>query len=237
MFQRFLTSMLMLITAGGLSAQQYGSIKDPRDGRVYKTVKIGKQVWMAENLNTDRFRNGDIIPEAKSDREWIDACFNEKPIWCYYNFNPKYGETYGRLYNGYALIDSRGIAPEGFKVGSTKDWEKLHKYLGVDAGSKLKSKNGFVFKSKNDNIIRIKGTNSSGFTGIPGGSVSGSKFGSEIEFSGLGDDCQWWTSSEEDGKESHLLIYSLGIANSWLHLSSGHKVNGLYIRCIKSDFK
>jgi uncharacterized protein (TIGR02145 family) len=227
--------LIILINLKQINAQQFGTLKDARDGKVYKTVKIGQQEWMAENLNTDRFRNGDIIPEAKSDREWIDACFNEKPIWCYYNFNPKYGETYGRLYNGYAVIDPRGIAPEGFKVGSTKDWEKLHKYLGVDAGSKLKSKNGFISKSKNDNIIRIKGTNSSGFTGIPGGSVSG--FGSKIEFSGLGDDCQWWTSSEQDGIETYLHIYSLGIANSWLHLSSGHKVNGLYIRCIKSDFK
>jgi len=68
-------------------AQQYGSFKDTRDGRAYKTVKIGEQVWMAENINTDRFRNGDIIPEAKTKEEWIKAGENRQP-----------GRHSGRLY-------------------------------------------------------------------------------------------------------------------------------------------
>jgi uncharacterized protein (TIGR02145 family) len=114
--------MLMLITAGGLSAQQYGSFKDPRDGRVYKTVKIGDQVWMAENLSAIKFSNGDIIPEAKTEAEWILAGKNKQPAWCYYNFDANYEATYGRLYNWYAVNDFRGLEPSGWAIPKEKDW-------------------------------------------------------------------------------------------------------------------
>ena len=94
-------------------AQQYGSFKDPRDGKVYKTVKIGGQEWMAENLNVSKFRNGDIIPHAKSNAEWKAAGEKKQPAWCYYENDPSNGVKYGKLYNWYAVRDPRGVGTTG----------------------------------------------------------------------------------------------------------------------------
>ena len=79
-----------------------------------KEVKIGDQIWMVENLNVDKFRNGDIIPEAKTNEEWKKANENKQPAWCYYGNDLTYGEKYGKLYNWYAVTDQRGLAPEGY---------------------------------------------------------------------------------------------------------------------------
>ena len=95
-----------------------------------KEVKIGQQVWTTENLNVDKFRNGEIIPEAKSEEEWIEAGDNKKPAWCYYNNDPSNGTKYGKLYNWYAVNDPRGLAPEGWHIPSDKEWDVLTNYLG-----------------------------------------------------------------------------------------------------------
>lgn len=84
-------------------------------------VKIGDQFWMAENLNVDKFRNGDTIPEAKTEEEWIEAGENGQPAWCYYNNNPENGDHYGKLYNWYAVNDLRGLAPEGWRVPTQEE--------------------------------------------------------------------------------------------------------------------
>jgi uncharacterized protein (TIGR02145 family) len=101
------------------------------NGQTYKTVFIGSQTWMAENLNVDRFRNGDVIPEAKTDEEWMTACRNFQPAWCYYKNDPKNGAKFGKLYNFWAVIDSRGIAPNGWKVPSDDDFNNLKNFIGT----------------------------------------------------------------------------------------------------------
>ena len=128
-----------------------------------KEVKIGQQVWMAQNLNVDKFRNGDIIPEAKTAAEWEKAGENKQAAWCYYNNDPSNGITYGKLYNWYAVNDPRGLAPKGWHIPSDKEWTDLTDYLGgkEQAGAKMKSKEGWI---ENGN-----GTNESGFNGLPGG--------------------------------------------------------------------
>jgi uncharacterized protein (TIGR02145 family) len=144
MIKRFLLSTLILVVVCELAAQQYGSFKDSRDGKVYKTVKIGDQVWMAENLNTDRFRNGDIIPEAKSNEDWRDAVQNMKPAWCYYNNDIANGAKYGKLYNWYAVNDSRGLAPTGWHIPTDSEWINIEKKLSADAGKKMKSTSEWI---------------------------------------------------------------------------------------------
>ena len=86
--------------------------------RTASSVKIGSQVWATENLNVDRFRNGDPIPQAKTAEEWQNAGNNQQPAWCYYNNDPKNGESYGKLYNWYAVNDRRGLAPQGWHIPS-----------------------------------------------------------------------------------------------------------------------
>ena len=92
----------------------------------YKSVIISKQVWMGENLNVSKFRNGDVITEAETDEEWVKAGKAGTPIWCYYNFDPHKGLIYGKLYNWYAVNDSRGLAPEGWHIPSNIEFNELN---------------------------------------------------------------------------------------------------------------
>jgi uncharacterized protein (TIGR02145 family) len=121
--------LILLINLDQINAQQYGSFKDSRDGKVYKTVKIGQQEWMAENLNTSLFRNGDPIPEAKTKEEWEKAGENKKPAWCYYKFDSSGLSYIGKLYNGYAVLDQRGLAPIGWHITFTEEWDSMNNNL------------------------------------------------------------------------------------------------------------
>ena len=86
---------MFILSFTGLNAQTTKDI----DGAVYKTVTIGEQVWLAENLNTAHYRNGDLIPEIKTTAEWEDCYKKWKGAWCYYNNDPANGKKYGKLYN------------------------------------------------------------------------------------------------------------------------------------------
>jgi uncharacterized protein (TIGR02145 family) len=148
------------------------------------TVTIGDQVWMTKNLNMDKFRNGDPIPEAKTNEEWIKAGENKQPAWCYYENDPANGEKYGKLYNWYAVNDPRGLAPEGWHVPSEEELQDLFIYLGGRkmAGIALKKDTGWFNKGN--------GTNESGFSALPGG---------HRHFDGIFDTAEslgnWWTTS------------------------------------------
>ncbi len=84
---------------------------------------------MATNLNTDKFANGDPIPEAKSEKAWIDACEKKQAAWCYFENKSKNGEIYGQLYNWYAVNDPRDLAPKGWRIPTAEDVEKLNKKM------------------------------------------------------------------------------------------------------------
>lgn len=89
------------------------------------SVKIGNLVWTNKNLNVDKFQNGDIIPQAKSYKEWHEANLDQKPCWCYYKFDSSNGPKYGKLYNWCAVNDKRGIAPFGWRIASHNDYKNL----------------------------------------------------------------------------------------------------------------
>jgi len=109
------------------------------------SVTIGAQVWMAENLNVERFRSGDPIPEARTDEEWKQANANKQPAWCFYDNDPSNGTLYGKLYNWYAVNDPRGLAPEGWHVPTDVEWTIHTDGLGGEemAGKKMKSSSGW----------------------------------------------------------------------------------------------
>jgi uncharacterized protein (TIGR02145 family) len=184
-----------------------------------KEVKIGKQIWMAENLNVDKFLNGETIPEAKTEEEWKKAGEEGKPAWCYNNNDPKNGKIYGKLYNWYAVNDPRGLAPKGWKIPSDNDWLIMINFLGGEsvAGKKLKSTNLWsAFDEKNGN-----GTNESGFSGLPGG---GCLF--KGTFFDIGQFAYWWNSSE----------LTHGLSNSDDSINNGFNSDpsaGYSVRCIK----
>ncbi|MDC1168601.1 fibrobacter succinogenes major paralogous domain-containing protein [Flavobacteriaceae bacterium] len=108
------------------------------EGNSYKTVTIGNQIWMAENLNTSYFQNGDKIYQATTKTDWINANKEKKAAWCYLNFDSNNGSKYGKLYNWYAVSDPRGLAPKGLKIPDPDDWNELVDFVsGEDKGSYL----------------------------------------------------------------------------------------------------
>jgi hypothetical protein len=90
-----------------------------------KTVTIGTQIWMKENLNVSTFKNGAAIPEVQDKDAWEKAGENEQPAWCYYDNDPKKGAKFGKLYNWYAVIDTNGLCPQGWHVPSYDEWDVL----------------------------------------------------------------------------------------------------------------
>ena len=103
------------------------------------------------NLDVDRFRNGDPIPHAQTEEEWLYAGENGQPAWCYYDNDPKNGKKYGKLYNWYAVNDYRGLAPKGYHIPSDEEWSVLTRFLGgvYIAGDKMKSTTGW---DNNENV-------------------------------------------------------------------------------------
>lgn len=215
----------------------------------YKSVKIGTQTWMAENLNVSTFRNGDPIPEAKTNEEWEQAGENKQPAWCYYDNDPKNGAKYGKLYNWYAVNDPRGMAPVGWHIPTYVEWTTLENYLGDDAGKKMKSTSGWnsygcrkcdggssefkkicsACKGTQENSSEPfsgNGTNSSGFSGLPGG------YRYDVgDFNDLGNDGYWWSASES----STLDAYTRYLYNYYgnLYRNDYLKGRGLSVRCLR----
>jgi len=225
----------MLIIAGDLCAQQngsfkytqqYGSFEDPRDGKAYKTTKIGDQVWMVENLDVSVFRNGDIIPEAKSFEQWAKAGENKQPAWCYFNNDPSTGSKFGKLYNWYAINDPRGLAPMGWHIPSDIEWSVLQNKLGgeEDAVEHLISKKDWP-------VSFLYGKNKSGFTALPGGKRK--EYG---DFEGVGKLAAWWSSTESNyitAWISQLEEINETFITEFKRVNYYKKASGFSVRCIK----
>jgi uncharacterized protein (TIGR02145 family) len=190
------------------------------DGENIETVVIGTQEWTTKNLDVSTYRNGDIIPEVKDPREWAALTTG---AWCYYNNDSTNGTIYGKLYNWYAVSDPRGLAPAGFHVPTDSEWTTLTTYLGGEtvAGCKMKATGTALWESPNTAAI-----NSSGFTGLPGGSLD--YYGA---FNDIGNSGSWWSSSEYNTSHvwSHLLNYNYGTA--FIHYST--KTYGFSVRCLR----
>ena len=133
------------------------------DGNVYHTVIIGEQVWMSENLKTTKYRNGNPIPKVSDGTTWSNHSIG---AYCNYNKYEDNSTTYGRLYNWYAVNDSRNIAPTGWHIPSDAEWTTLTTYLGGEcvAGGNLKETGITHWQSPNTGA-----TNKTGFTALPGG--------------------------------------------------------------------
>src|SRR4030042_3006216 len=122
------------------------------DGNVYRTVKIGTQVWMAENLKVTHYRNGDAVPIIKDEAEWRAVMFKETGAYCNYKNDEKFVKTYGRLYNWYVVSDQRNIAPEGWHIPTKAEWKMLADNLGDPdiAGGNMKEKGTVHWDTPNE---------------------------------------------------------------------------------------
>jgi uncharacterized protein (TIGR02145 family) len=218
--KKSLIFIFLLCSIVSFTQKKTGTITDTRDGKVYKIVVIGTQTWMTENLNVSKFRNGDSIPQIKSDEEWEQAGQNKEPAWCYYDNDQANGTKYGKLYNWYAVNDPRGLAPAGFHIATDTEWIILSDFLGGDsiAGKKMKTTSGW---RENGN-----GINTSGFSGLPGGFRS--LYGIVINIGELG---YWWSSTELSTPFAYGRY--LKYENDQLIKNNYGKERGLSVRCLK----
>lgn len=193
------------------------------DGNVYQTVIIGTQVWMMENLRGTHYRNGDPIPIVTDNTEWADLGTGETGGSCAYDNDVNNVATYGRLYNWYAVIDSRNIAPVGWHIPSEAEWQTLADYLGGDAvaGGKMKEVGLTHWDSPNTGA-----TNESGFSGLPGGNRD-----DDGTYGNMGSHAWFWSSTEYDGyyKWNRSLYWN----NSGATPSLGTKRQGISVRCVQ----
>ncbi len=204
----------------------YGSMTD-QEGNVYKTIVIGTQEWMAENLNTSIYRNGDAIATGLGFTTWA---FTTTGAWEYLGFQESLSCPFGKLYNWYACADTRGLCPVGWHVPNFLEWATLTNYLGGEsvAGGKLKTigtveqGNGIWFGPN------IDATNSSGFSAVPGGArevyVNNS-------FGGDGVSSNWWGSSD-DGANNAFDIY-VDTFTSLVYTQYDLKQHGFSVRCLR----
>jgi uncharacterized protein (TIGR02145 family) len=191
------------------------------EGNVYKTVYIGSQLWMAENLKTTRYRDGTAIPsDPLTSSEWIGLTTG---ALCYYDNDELNNKNiYGPLYNWYAVADERTLCPSGWHIPTNDEYMELRDYLGglSIAGAKMKETESGLWEFPNTGA-----DNSSGFTALPGGDRDEGAFGSIHNGTG------WWSSTEVDDENawSHYLYYS----STSFFPSPDEKVSGCSVRCIK----
>jgi uncharacterized protein (TIGR02145 family) len=232
---RFIALIIVLhiTTAGGCKKDDAppppanGTVTDV-EGNVYKTVKIGNQIWMAENLNTTKYRNGDAIPFVSNTAAWANLQTTRTAAYCNSEDNPANATIHGRLYNLHAVKDSRGLAPVGWHIPSDPEWQILIDFLGGDAlaGGKLKESGFTHWKSPNTGA-----DNSSGFTALAGGGrgytgvyLTGNNIGTYINF---------WSSTLTGGVNPGARFRRLDYDRAAVLNSSALENSGWSVRCVK----
>ena len=193
----------------------YGSLAD-YDGRLYKTIQIGAQTWMAENLKTTKLNDGTEIPFVTNENAWMELT---TPGYCWYNND---SVAYGALYNWYT-INTEKLCPSGWHVPSDEEWTVLTDYLGGQNVSGGKMKETGITHWNNPNV---GATNESGFTAIP----SGYRYRGGV-FSAMGAYGYWWTSDPASSTDAYYRDTYYGYI--FTDRSGTNKKSGLSVRCLK----
>jgi uncharacterized protein (TIGR02145 family) len=199
------------------------------DGNTYKTITIGSQQWMAENLKVSRFNDGTIIPCIKEKKQWS---FLKYAALCNFNFSASNNEIYGKYYNGFVInmsTNNKNVCPTGWHIPSNKEWIILYEYLGGKnvAGGKMKEIDTNHWDKPN-----LNATNISLFSGVPAGSVNI-----------IGDfifqlNSMWWSSTyvNLNVDTSHYdcnNYFYLGNDTEEIYLDHRNWSDGMSIRCVK----
>ena len=203
-----------------LTSFQITQIISDIDGNQYRTVSIGDQEWMAENLRTTKYRNGDTIPNVTNNTDWGNL---GSGAYCWYNNDDSNEQPYGKLYNWYAVGDARGLCPAGWHVPSDIEWTTLTDFLGGQsgAGGPMKEAGTVHWFSPNTGA-----TNESGFTGLPGGYRNSG--GASLALGSYG---YWW--SETESSNTFARFRSLEYKTVNVDRSSFVKKFGISVRCVR----
>ena len=192
------------------------------DGNVYQKITIGTQTWMVENLRTTKYRNGDSIPEATDSAAWRKL---SSGAFCDDNSITNYADTYGHLYNWFAVNDARNIAPPGWHVAKDSDWATLNDFLGgwEVAGGKMKETGTSHWLNPNTDA-----TNEYGFKALPGGfRYADGRF---VGVANTGKFGYWWTTAEKDAASAW--FRGITCVSPFFGRESVSKNYGLSVRCV-----
>jgi uncharacterized protein (TIGR02145 family) len=223
------------------TVHQTGTLTD-NDGNTYRTVKIGNQWWMAEDLATTKYNDNSSIPNLTLDADWIaeNGTAGHNGAYCWYNNDgTTYKPLYGAIYNWYA-VNTGNLCPTGWHVPSDEEYQTLELFLGMapgtnpgqvgawedrgtDQGTQMKNTTGW-----STGLPNLNGTNTSGFSALPGGY----RFGVDGSFQSLGQVSFWWASNQVDAATAFYrrldgpltTVYRMGVL----------KRGGKYVRCVQN---
>lgn len=190
------------------------------EGNTYKTIRIGDQVWMAENLKSAAFSDGAVITDISDDSEWSELT---EPGLCWYNNDAVTNkDTYGALYNFYSVISGK-LCPDGWHVPSRDEWQKLRDVLGdtLTGGGKLKEEGTLHWNTPNTGAV-----NSTGFTALP----AGIRY-FEGTFSSLSTFTSFWSSTESESNKGW--YFSLFFSDAVAGMNRTSIKDGFSVRCLK----
>ena len=202
------------------------------DGHTYNYKTIGTQVWMTENLRTSKYRNGESITNLTANADWMAATFG---AWCNYNNDSiTYENRYGKLYNWYAVNDSRNIAPIGWHVATDSEWATLTNYVFANPGASnswckalASTTDWATFPTAGTIGSNLSINNYSGFSALPSGDRYYTGTFYDVAFIGL-----WWSSSESSTANAYYRILYHGNTN--VDNNSTIKSNGYSVRCVRN---
>ncbi len=198
-----------------LSKLQNNLILTDIDGNNYNIIQIGNQIWMKENLKVSKYRNGDLILSNLSNSDWAS---NNTGAYDIYDNNPNNNIGYGNLYNFFAVANTKGLCPLGWKVPTFDELNILLNYLGYGAGEKLKQAFGWLGVNRGNNI--------SGFSATPGGRRWYNGYYEQLISQG-----NFWTSTEFDLINAR--YFSINYASIGTLTYDESKNNGFSVRCLK----
>jgi len=218
----------ILFSTGGKIIDYESNVSD-YEGNEYRVVKIGTQVWMADNLKTTKYNDGEVIPIVKDNIVWNALT---SPAYCWYNNNEAvYKPAYGALYNKYAAYSDK-LCPTGWHVSSLAEWTVLTNYLNLGeeknvAGSKMKEAGSTHWQSPNE------ATNESGFAALPSGIREFWPDGTS--FRGIYTEGHWWNSTVPSDiyNSSEWVQLQYNMANFNIFSGVNTENAGMSIRCIK----
>lgn len=190
-------------------------------GHVYKLILIDDQCWFAENLRSDAYANGDEIDGYLGDDDWEEANANSEGAQAVYDGDDANVNLYGRLYNWHAVNDSRGLCPNHWHVPSAADWEDLIDFLEVEGNA------GDQIRSSVSDTPPWDGSNSSGFSGLPGGERE--QYG---DYEQLGEKADWWSSTPDENNKAFIYKTTSDADDVWQGTTD--QGEGKSVRCLRN---
>ncbi len=224
---KYMGPVLLIMGLSGFGScthhpENMGKLEDV-DGNRYDTVKIGEQVWMAENLKATHLKDGSPISRVENYDEWANLSL---PAYCWYNNDSANRDIYGALYNSY-VIETGRLCPEGWHVPTDEDWAELESYYhgAMESGASLKATGTEYWKTPNAGA-----SDTDGFSALPGGYRSYTGPFNLVRIAGF-----WWTSTEQSwyASDPKLLFRSMKYDLEEVVSNTAEKTNGLSVRCVK----